>query len=447
MRVFFLIVIHFLSLQCFADNLTGSSTNNSIESLTLQQAIRESGEHSPRLQKAKAMQEESSWKKIEALNSFLPTLTAQANYLFNKKYLLTDVRLNPSQPEVSIAQVIPTTLFTVTGTLPLFEGRAGLNRYSSASSFSSASQKEYAWTEFQISREVILQFYKTLAAKELLQVAEQNLKTLQDHLKDVNLFKKAGISTNYDVLRVEVQVSEAESEVLNTTDNLSAARNKLTEIMGLEFDQRELVGTWPTFNAKKTENLIKAKLTARQDLQALELRSEGARSLSHAASSYWIPRLALFGQYQYYNNRDDHYDSWDKYREAYQVGLSMTWNLFDGMTSIARDHESFQQSVQSDKSLVQARLKAQQDLEFWKRKYLYFGTVFRARQSDVLKAEESVRLARQGKKVGTRTDTDILDAEVELFRARAGLVNAQMGALESLVNLELTTGDTLIGLN
>ncbi|MGZ3805810.1 MAG: TolC family protein [Pseudobdellovibrionaceae bacterium] len=437
-RIIFPIMSTF-SFQCLAEGLEGK--------LTVEQAIRESTEHSPRLQKAKAVREESSWKKTEALNTYLPTLTAQANYLFEKKYLLTDVKLNPTQPEVSIAQVIPTTLFTLTGTLPIFEGGAGINRYSSASSFSSASEKEYDWTEFQISREVILQFYKTLAAKELLQAAEQNLGILQDHLKDVKLFKKAGVSTNYDVLRVEVQVSEAESEVLNATDNLSVARGKLAETMGLDSDQRILEGTWPSFNAKKTEPLTKAHLTTRSDLKALELRSEGAKSLSQAASSYWIPRLSLFGQYQYYNNRNDQYNDWSKYRDAYQVGLSMTWNLFDGMTSIARNHQVFQESVQSDKSLVQARLKASQDLELWKRKYLYYGTVFRARQNDVTKSEESVRLARQGKKVGTRTDTDILDAEGELFRARAGMVNAQMGALESLVNLELTTGEKLLDLN
>jgi len=414
------------------------------QELTVQQAIVESESHSPRLQKAKAAQEEVSWRKTEALNTFLPTLQASASYLFDKKYVLTDVSLSPGNPPVSVPGVVPTTNFMLTASYPVFEGFAGMNRYSSASSFSSAAEKEYDWAEFQLSREVILQFYKTLAAKNFLEVAEQNLKTLQDHLRDVNLFKKAGMSTNYDVLRVEVQVSEAESEVLNATDNLAVARTKLAEVMGLDADQRSLTGVWPTFNAKSATNLQKDTLSSRPDLQALELRSEGSKSLSKAAGSYFVPRVSLFGQYQYYNNRNERYDDWDNYREAYQVGVNLTWTLFDGMTSIARDHQSFQQAVQSEKTLVQARLRAQQDLEFWKRKYMYYGTVFKARQNDVVKAEESVRLARQGKKVGTRTDTDLLDAEGELFRARAGLVNAQIGSLESLVNLELTTGAKLL---
>lgn len=430
-----LVVFCFLSGSAFA------------QELTVQQAINESSSHSPKLQKAKAAQEEVAWKKTEALNTFLPTVSAQANYLMDKKYVFTDVSLSPGAQPASIPGVVPTSNMTLMATFPIFEGGAGLKRYSSATALSNAAKKEYDWAEFQISREVILQFYKTLAARDLLQVAEQNLKTLKDHLKDVSAFKKAGVSTNYDVLRVEVQVSEAESEVLNATDNLALARGKLNEVMGIETDDRGLTGVWPTFSTQKTSILQKEVLESRLDLQALQLRSEGAKSLSGAASTYWVPKLSLFGQYQYYNNRDDKFDNWSQYREAYQVGLSMTWNIFDGMTSIARDHQSFQQSVQSDKSLVQSRLKAKQDLEFWKRKYNYYGTVFKARQSDVVKAEESVRLARQGKRVGTRTDTDLLDAESELFKARAGLVNAQMGALESLVNLELTTGNKFLSFN
>jgi outer membrane protein TolC len=432
-----------LSFAFFTAHLLASTSF--AQELTVQQAISESAAHSPRLQKAKSAQEEVAWKKTEALNTFLPSVQASANYLFDKKYVFTDITLGGAP--ASVPGVVPTTNFAVTATYPLFEGMAGVRRYSSARSFSSAAQKEYDWAEFQLSREVILQFYRTLAAKELLQVAEQNLKTLQDHLRDVNLFKKAGISTNYDVLRVEVQVSEAESEVLNATDNLAVARLKLAEVMGLDKDERVLSGAWPAFNAKNTKDLQKESLSSRPDLQALELRTEGSQSLSKAAGSYWVPRLSVFGQYQYYNNRNDKYDDWDNFRNAYQVGLSMTWNLFDGMTSIARDHQAFEQAVQTEKTLVQARLKAQQDLEFWKRKYLYYGTVFKARQNDVVKAEESVRLARQGKKVGTRTDTDLLDAEAELFRARALMVNAQMGSLESLVNLELTTGRKYLNFN
>ena len=56
------------------------------------------------------------------------------------------------------------------------------------------------------------------------------------------------------------------------------------------------------------------------------------------------------------------------------------------------------------------------------------------------KSEESFRLAKVGQKEGTRTTTDLLDAEAELFRAKANAINAQIGSIEALLNLELATG-------
>jgi outer membrane protein TolC len=49
-----------------------------------------------------------------------------------------------------------------------------------------------------------------------------------------------------------------------------------------------------------------------------------------------------------------------------------------------------------------------------------------------------------GFKAGTRTTTDVLDAELEEFQASAGLVQAQINSLEALIQLELVTGKRLI---
>jgi outer membrane protein TolC len=65
----------------------------------------------------------------------------------------------------------------------------------------------------------------------------------------------------------------------------------------------------------------------------------------------------------------------------------------------------------------------------------------------VQKSTESVRLAREGHRVGARTNTDLLDAEAELFRAQAGVVNSQVGAIEALINLELTVGKKIYDFN
>jgi outer membrane protein TolC len=128
------------------------------------------------------------------------------------------------------------------------------------------------------------------------------------------------------------------------------------------------------------------------------------------------------------------------YRDAHSYGVLLSWNLFDGMASIARSKESVEASYQAEKRLEEARVRTVQDFDLWKRKFLYFCSVYDARVNDVEKATESVRLAREGRKAGARTNTDILDAEADLYRAQAGVVNAQIGAIESMLNLEQAVG-------
>jgi outer membrane protein TolC len=184
----------------------------------------------------------------------------------------------------------------------------------------------------------------------------------------------------------------------------------------------------------------------RADLVSLQEKEKGLEQYEHANDAHWVPRIGLFANYQYYNNLNDQFGDTSSFREAYSVGISLTWNFFDGFASTAKAHQSTEQRYQAERALRMAQLQSKQDLQYWKRKYLYFVNVYRSRLSDIEKSKESVRLAREGRRVGARTNTDFLDAEAELYRAQAGAVNAQIGSIEALINLELATGQQLADL-
>lgn len=414
-------------------------------SVTLQQALQEAGDRSPNLQKSRSALEEASWKKVESYNGFLPTLTGGVSYITNKKYLLTDIQFGPAT--ISVPQVIPTTTYTLNANLPLFDGFTNTSRYHAATSNEDSARSELDWTQFSTERQVILQFYKTLAARQLKDVSQQNLKTLQDHMRDVQALKAAGLSTKYEVLRVEVQLSEARSEILNTEDNYEVSKLKLGEVIGNQDEVREPEGVLPVLKSEAIQSTKGLALDKRRDIAALEKKGESSDYQSTAASRYWVPRISLFGQYQYYNNINDKFAEFDTFRDSYLVGLNFTWNIFDGLTSPARAHEAAEQAVQLQKSIEQTKLHAHADYTFWKRKYLYFCEVYRARTADIERSNEAIRLAREGRRAGTRTNSELLDAELDLFRTRAGLINAQIGAVEALISLELASGEQLYHFN
>jgi outer membrane protein TolC len=357
--------------------------------------------------------------------------------------MLTNIRLGSSPTDTIVPQIIPSSILVLQTSLPLFEGFSSINRYRASSENESASVNELNWTHFKMEMDVSLAFYKAIASKTLKEVAEKNLTVLQNHLKEVQLFKKSGMATNYDVLRVEVQVSNAQTDFLNAVDNVAINEQNLLEIMGANKGEIQLTGTLPILE-KQLPDLNNIDFHKRSDIQAMKNRTNTLEYADFAQDAFWVPRLSLVGQYQYYNNLTDSLTDSEKYRSAYQIGFQLNWNIFDGMVSFSKSKETTEQFIQAEKTLRIMELKAEKDFDIGKRKYNYFISFYKARINDIAKSQESVRLAREGRRVGARTNTDLLDAESDLYKSEAGAINAQIGALEALINLQLSIGQKII---
>ena len=426
-------------------SLLGFSAIGQAQSLSLSQAVHDALASAPQIKAAESQTESARWKKVETFSGHMPTVALSGTYLTNKKYMIADVSLPGVPVPIESPQVIPTSLWAANVQFPLFDGFATTARNSAADRMKASSESNLEWQKFQLERDVVLQFYRAIAASDLREVAQQNQRTLEDHLKDVRLFKKAGMSTHYDVLRVEVQASEAKSEVLNADDNLQMARVKLGELIASATEGQVPVpsGALPILTTNIASDSSAAKVTSRKDFESFQLRNDGLEKTSDAARRHYYPKISLFAQYQYYNNKTDSFSDTSSYRNAYSTGLSLNWVLFDGFASTARAHESLSEKSEAEFNLATRRHKAESDAEFWRRKLSYFLALYQSKTSEISKSEESVRLAKVGQKEGTRTSSDLLDAELELFRAKAGAIQAQMGSIEALVNLEQATGKAL----
>lgn len=420
--------------------------SSGVFALTLNEAIQSANSSSPSILKSESAVNESLWKKRETYSGFLPSLTASAVALMDKKYALTNVRMGAAPSDTIVPQIIPTAQLTLASSYPLFEGFSSIHRLQSAIAQEQSAINEHNSNKFKTELDITLAFYKIVANKTLKEVSEQNLKVLQDHLKDIKLFKQSGMATNFDVLRVEVQVSNAETDLLNTIDNVSIAEQSLLELMGKDNKDFDINSSLPEIDDTVSAKFNEINLNSRQDLASLRNRALALDFNDRAMNSFWLPKLSLNGQYLYYNNLNNNITDTKKFRNAYQVGVMLTWNLFDGMISISRSQQASEQKFQAEKSVRLAELKAQKDLDIWKRKLNYFISLHKARKNDIAKSKESMRLAKEGRRVGARTSTDLLDAESDLYKSQAGAINAQMGAIDALINLELTSGQKIINL-
>lgn len=412
------------------------------QSFTLEGAVQSAFEHSPELQKMEAKYQEAKWQNVEGFSAFLPIVSVSATHFFETKYQLLDVPFG-GKP-VEIPQIFPSSSAGLSAKWILFDGLANINTFNASTLVKTAGEKEYLWAKFELERKVSLAYAKVVAAKKLDDVAEENLKTLDDHLKQVKALHSGGVATNYDVLRVESQFSEAQTELLQAQDNIEISRDQLGQALGLSEaadskDDAEL--TVP--NAEKIKVLTFNKEgNQRLDLAALDARVHASDLIEAAKSKFWVPKIGLTADYTKYNNLTDTLSDWDHYRNSWDVGFFLSWDIFNPR-EFAQSKEEAYRTIQAEKSLVSAHLQAPIDFTFWKKRYIYSTSLYEAKKVDLERATETVRLAQAGFKAGVRTTTDVLDSELDLFRARAGIVNAQINAIEAKVKLELALGESL----
>lgn len=413
------------------------------QTLGLRQAIAEAMEKNPQLRQTEAAVMEASWKPLEALSGNLPQIQFTASHLFDVKFQTLDFSVAGQSSVFPLVQ--PETQANFDISWRVFDGFKGINNYRAAKLYSEASQYNLASTKFVLEEEVRYKFFNALGTQALQAVAEQNVVTLKDHLTKTQEILRRGSATKFDLLRVEVQLEEAQSEKLAADDAAAVARKALSVAMGMEQDDaRTLTGELPAPDEKLIEDPFTNEFSARSDIAAAQRRADAA-SLQHSASiGSWIPSVTFAAEKTFYNNVTT--DIYSQYRDAYFFAVNVTWNVFDGGASLSRFKQTAYQAEQAQAALDAIRLSAPEDLETWKRRFYYNVELYRAKRRAVETAQESVRLANLGYGAGTRTSTDVLDAELDLFRAKAGVVRAQLNGIEAAGRLEVALGKKIFRL-
>jgi outer membrane protein TolC len=371
-------------------------------------------------------------------------LSAKYDYFLKSKYLRENVEFGGSV--VGFPAAYPKENLELEAELTVFDGFAGWQKFHAAQLNTQAAELDLNRARLNLDTSVRNNFYQALAAQKLLQVAEQNVKTLEDHLKRAKLTERTGYGTRFDVLRIEATLEEARADQQAAENNVHITRDALSETLGADItDNRIVQGDLPVLNENIVPKDFKLSSSSRDDMEAQFKRDEAARHMASAARADWYPSLSIFADQQFYKfgDFDPAVQPNSDYENAWSVGLRLKWNLLDGGRSYAEQQMRNQQSVETQAQTRAAQLKLPRELDMWKRKYLYSVSLYKARMRALTQFEESVRLATIGIKAGSRTHTELLDAELDLFRARGGVVRAQAEAIEALGKLELAAGKRL----
>jgi outer membrane protein TolC len=418
---------------------------NAVQALTLTQAQSEAAAGNPDLHRLQASAERYSWGKLAAVSTYLPHLSASYDNYFKSSYMRENILFGGSV--VSFPAAYPKESINLEAELTVFDGFSAWDRFKAARLNAEASTLDLERARFGLNAEVRGAFYEALAAQKLLEVAKQNVKTLEDHLNRAKLSERSGYGVRFDTLRIEATLEEARAEQESAENNVYIARDSLTALLGGKSrDERPLEGELPVLKESDVPKDLSLDPASRADMQAQFKRNEAADREAAAARGEWYPSLSVFANEQYYKfgNFDAAVQANSNYENAWAIGMRLKWNLFDGGRTYAGARMAEASANEASARTAKEAAALPREFDTWKRKYFQSVSLYKARSRALRQFEESVRLAGVGLKAGTRTHTEMLDAELDLFRARGGVVRAQTDAIDALGKLELAVGHPLL---
>ncbi|OGD22083.1 MAG: hypothetical protein A2W03_05510 [Candidatus Aminicenantes bacterium RBG_16_63_16] len=279
-------------------------------------------------------------------------------------------------------------------------------------------------------------------AREFEKVIDENILQVGEHLKDVRAFFDQGLLTKNDVLRAELELSNAELMKIDARNAAEIALTTLNSLIGWPLDTDvELTsspGDSPQPGTEAAGGQVRAgdrpqveeALGRRPELKSAELRIRASEQGVKAARAGYYPQVFLAGNYYYLRPNPRLLPALDKFRGTWDVGISVSFDIWNwGQTR--------SQAEQARAQLAQAR-DARELLEDRAILEITQSRLNLARALDKIKlagltvtqAEENLRVTRERFKQGVALSVDVLDADVALLRA-------QVNRTQAAIDLEL----------
>lgn len=388
------------------------------EPLTLEAALALAAEHSPLLavEQGRAREAEADYDSARA--GLLPKLSANA--YANQ---LSEDRLTPGGFSLPPGSVLyqRESFAGVTARQLLFDGAKTSGARDAAAQGVAAGRLGAEAARVETVYRVRVAFYRALAARELVRVAEEALRRQRSFERlTANLFA-AGKVTRLDTLEAESARVDAEKTLVAARETASLARAQLAQAIGVEAGAAEdPQGALPaTFGEPGPEaELTRAARAHNLDLERASKQVRQAEANLASARGARYPEFSVQGSYGW-RERDvgGGADEW-------LVGLSANWALYDGGAIAGQAGKAAARLTQARETTRAIEL----DLDTQVRDAL---RAWRTALSDAAAAakliestSESLAAAETLYRAGKATALDVLVAQANLARAQGVQVTA-----------------------
>ncbi len=425
--------------------LAGFSTVSAqeVRKLTLEELISIGLENNHQLH-ASEMNVVSSRARLSELNAMrLPSLSFGASY--TRLSSIDPFSIETPFGNFDITQdIVNTYNLQLTLQQPIFTGFRLSGSADAAEYNYKAAQQDFAANKNDLIFNIKNAYWGLFKAKEVKKVVDENVGQVKAHLEDVqNLFKQ-GLATRNDLLRVQVQLSEAELRQIDANNAVRLANIALNNVINIPLSTKIEIAEDVAPEQDKLpsiDDLTEMTYKNRPELKAMDFRVKASETGIKVAQSSWWPQIYLQGNYNYSRPNQRVFPLTDEFKGTWDVTVNLQMSLWNwGQTSdqTTQAEALYEQTKDSYETLKDAvTLEVTQN-------YL---NVLRAKEritvsaGSVKQAEENYRVTSDKFKNGLVLNSELIDAEFDLLQAKTNYVQALVDYQLAKANLEKSVGE------
>lgn len=265
-------------------------------------------------------------------------------------------------------------------------------------------------------------YYQILQDRNLIDVEQESVNTLQEHLDNVNAQYRVGTVAKSDVLASQVQLANAQQALVSAQNNYDIAVSTLNNVIGL-----------PTDTVLDIRDQLKyTKYDLTQDdctNYALDNRADGAAAryavkvaeagVDTAKAGYQptvnaVASKTIAGDREFRKNQ----------AESWKAGLQASWDVFDNGLTQASVNSANMALAKAKEAAAQTDDQIRLDV---RTAYLGLQAAEKNIQTTsvaVTRAEEDYKIAQVRYSAGVGTNLDVMDANEKLTTARTNYYTA-----------------------
>ena len=308
-----------------------------------------------------------------------------------------------------------------------------------SSKFQAQAEKANAnATREQVLLQVSVNYFGTLGAQAVLQVAQQTVDTRQLLLDQVSVLATNQIKSELDVSFARVAVQEGKLLLQKAQNNADDAMTSLSTALGYREPRRfQLTGTNQTAfsDTNDISQLVETALAERPELSSLRNEHDAALKFARSQRDARLPLVSAVGMIGDSPSHDSHLP--DNYAVG---GIQLSLPLFAGGFYTARQHEA-ELRAQADNELVRSLEDTiVRDVHI---AWLNVNTALeqlRTTEQLVRNAAEAYDLADARYKIGSSSIVEMSQAQLSLTSAQIANAGARYNVLIQQANLNYQTG-------